>query len=120
MNTPAILIGKIIPDGDNGKEMFFVADTNDGYNDLRLTLDTDDCNQAFARKWMKRIRDCVAACRGMEKPQATVKALKTYQMAVLEILQKHTHPIVDTQTQRDGELFINIAAVEEVKALLIK
>lgn len=63
----AIILGAIIPDGDNGKSQFYIATTNDGYHDLRLSLDVDDCDAAFARAWMKRIIACVEAQRGREK-----------------------------------------------------
>lgn len=46
--------------------MFLVADTNDGYSDLRIEIDTDDCDKAFAKLWAKRVMDCVNACRGVE------------------------------------------------------
>ena len=36
---------------------------------------------------------------------------------VLEILRKHTHPIVDTQLQRDADLFINMDAIKEIEEL---
>ena len=70
-----ILNGRIIPDpqGSNsgdGKRAFFVVDTNDGWCDLRIELDTDDCDSKFAKKWMQRIIDCVDACRGIEDLKA--------------------------------------------------
>lgn len=41
----SILNGKLIKDGDSGdgKRMFIVARNNDGYQDLRIAIDTDDC-----------------------------------------------------------------------------
>jgi len=73
----SILKGRIIPDPEgsdsgDGKRMFLVADTNDGWNDLRIEIDTDDCDSDHAKAWAKRIMDCVNACKGIEDPkQAT-------------------------------------------------
>jgi hypothetical protein len=36
---------------------------------------------------------------------------------VLKILDKHKHPIVDTQLQRDMEIFIDLDAVGEIEKL---
>lgn len=66
----AILNGKLKLDGESGdgKRAFMVADTNDGYQDLRIEVDTDDCDSVFAKKWQKRVIQCVNACRGIQNP----------------------------------------------------
>ena len=38
-----------------------VAEQNDGWNDLRIWIDTDDCNQDFAVKAMQHVIDTVNA-----------------------------------------------------------
>jgi len=55
-------------DSGDGKRMFFVADNNDGWQDLRLELSTDDCDKNYAKQWMNRICQCVEHCRGMALP----------------------------------------------------
>jgi hypothetical protein len=64
----AILNGRLKKDGDSGdfKRTFVVANTNDGYQDLRIEIDTDDCDSKFAKQWRDRIIACVNACRGIE------------------------------------------------------
>ena len=44
-------------DGDSGdgKRAFVVAKENDGWKDLRLELDTDDCDGEHAKKIMREI-----------------------------------------------------------------
>ena len=44
-------------DGDNGKERFIVAKENDGWRDLRLTLDVDDCDSEYAVEMMQEVID---------------------------------------------------------------
>jgi len=63
-----IINGQIINDdvSGDGKRMFLSADTNDGWMDLRIEIDTDDCDSEHAKKWAERIIDCVNACRGIE------------------------------------------------------
>lgn len=58
-------------DGDtgDGKRAFVVAEQNDGWNDLRIEVDTDDCNSEFARRAMQTVIDRVNAAN-MEPPQA--------------------------------------------------
>lgn len=50
-------------DGDtgDGKSAFVVADQNDGWEDLRITVDTDDCDSDFARAAMHYVIDTVNA-----------------------------------------------------------
>lgn len=43
----------------DGKRAFVVAEENDGWNDLRIELDTDDCNSSHARTVMQEIIDRV-------------------------------------------------------------
>jgi hypothetical protein len=43
----------------DGKCAFVVAEENDGWNDLRLELDTDDCNSTHAKAVMQEIIDRV-------------------------------------------------------------
>lgn len=43
----------------DGKAAFVVADQNDGWKDLRIELDTDDCDSDFARAAMQEIIDRV-------------------------------------------------------------
>lgn len=72
MKTPdAILNGKIIIESiqpGDGKRVLFIADTNNGWEDLKGEIDTDDCDSIFAKAWMNRIIKCVNACRGIENP----------------------------------------------------
>lgn len=70
----AILKGRIINDGDSGdhKRMFLVSDTNDGWCDLRIEIDTDDCDSKFAKLWAQRIMDCVNACHGVPDPKTAI------------------------------------------------
>lgn len=44
-------------DGESGdgKRAFVVAKENDGYQDVRIELDTDDCDKKHARKVMNEI-----------------------------------------------------------------
>jgi hypothetical protein len=45
----------------DGKAAFVVADQNDGWQDVRIELDTDDVDSEFARKAMQEIIDRVNA-----------------------------------------------------------
>ena len=46
----------------DGKRAFVVAKENDGWQDLRIEVDTDDCDGAYAKKMMREvIRRCNAA-----------------------------------------------------------
>lgn len=65
-----IINGKLKTDGDNGKEAFVIATNNDGFEDLRMTVDLDDCDRRFSQQWMKRVIQCVNACRGLENLDA--------------------------------------------------
>lgn len=49
--------GKLKPDGDSGdgKRMFIVGTFNDGSHDLRIEIDTDDCDGDFARACAKEL-----------------------------------------------------------------
>lgn len=79
MKTPkAILEGNIVDDGSSGdgKRMFLVADTNDGWHDLRIEIDTDDCDTKFAKLWAKRIIDCVKFCQGLDDLDLIAKDAK--------------------------------------------
>ncbi len=73
----SILNGKIIPDPEgassgDGKRMFLVASTNDGWEDLRIEIDTDDCDSKHAKLWAKRIMECVNICTGIEDPKQAI------------------------------------------------
>lgn len=46
-------------DDDNGKRAFIVAEQNDGWKDVRIELDLDDCDKAFAKLAMQEIIDRV-------------------------------------------------------------
>lgn len=72
----AILNAEIKNDGStgDGKAMFLVSSTNDGWSDLRIEIDTDDCDSKFAKLWAKRIIECVAACKGIEDPKTALNA----------------------------------------------
>lgn len=51
-------------DGESGdgKRAYVVAKENDGWKDLRIEVDTDDCNKKYAKKMMKEVmRRCNAA-----------------------------------------------------------
>lgn len=46
----------------DGKRAFIVAKENNGWKDIRLELDTDDCDSRYAKKAMEEIiRRCNAA-----------------------------------------------------------
>ena len=45
----------------DGKSAFVVADQNDGWEDLRIEVDTDDCDSEFARTAMQIVIDRVNA-----------------------------------------------------------
>lgn len=43
----------------DGKAAFVVAEENDGWHDLRIQLDTDDCDSKYAKRMMNEvIRRC--------------------------------------------------------------
>lgn len=50
----------------DGKAAFVVADQNDGWKDLRIELDTDDCDSDFARAAMQEIIDRVNRANEVE------------------------------------------------------
>jgi hypothetical protein len=45
----------------DGKCAYVVADQNDGWQDLRIEVDTDDCDSDFARQAMQTVIDRVNA-----------------------------------------------------------
>ena len=79
MKTPEIPIiiihSKLVDvgDSDDGKRVFITADSNDGWADLRLELDTDDCDQKHALAWKQRILACVNSCVGLRDLTAVSK-----------------------------------------------
>lgn len=54
-----IATGRIEMSGGSGdgKRIFLSADNNDGWEDLRIEIDTDDCDSAYAKAWAQRIID---------------------------------------------------------------
>lgn len=51
-------------DGDSGdhKRAFVVAEENDGWKDLRIEVDTDDCDSQHAKAMMQEVIDRCNAC----------------------------------------------------------
>jgi hypothetical protein len=49
--------GKLVDDGDTGdrKRTFLVADKNDGFRDVRIEIDTDDCDRNYALAFKKAL-----------------------------------------------------------------
>jgi len=45
----------------DGKRAFVVAESNDGWQDLRIEVDTDDCDSEFAKAAMQEVIDRVNA-----------------------------------------------------------
>lgn len=41
----------------DGKRAFVVAEENDGWKDLRIEVDTDDCDGNHAKKMMQEVID---------------------------------------------------------------
>ena len=48
----------------DGKRAFVVAASNDGWRDLRIEVDTDDCDSEFAKAAMQEVIDRVNAANG--------------------------------------------------------
>jgi hypothetical protein len=49
-------------DSGDGKRAFVVANENDGWKDLRIEVDTDDCDRKHAKEMMGEvIKRCNAA-----------------------------------------------------------
>lgn len=44
---------KLDGDSDDGKRAFVVHSANDGWNDLRIEFDTDDCDREYAKRMMR-------------------------------------------------------------------
>lgn len=44
-------------DGDNGKRAFVIAEENDGWEDLRIEVDIDDCDSEHAKRTMQEVID---------------------------------------------------------------
>jgi hypothetical protein len=42
-------------DSGDGKRSFVVAEENDGWKDLRIEVDTDDCDSEYAKKTMQEV-----------------------------------------------------------------
>lgn len=49
--------GKLKLDGESGdnKRAFVIHSANDGYMDLRIEVDTDDCDRAYATAMMREM-----------------------------------------------------------------
>lgn len=49
--------GKLKDDGDTGdyKRTFIVSDKNDGWRDVRIEIDTDDCDSDHAKAFKKAL-----------------------------------------------------------------
>lgn len=49
--------GKLKNDGDtgDGKCMFISWENNDGYQDFRIEVNTDDCDKMFAKKMAEEL-----------------------------------------------------------------
>jgi hypothetical protein len=58
---------KLQTDGDtgDGKRMFIIGNNNDGWEDLRIEVDTDDVDSDYAKAAAKRVIECVNACAGI-------------------------------------------------------
>ena len=82
--TAKIVNGKIVTDGDSGdrKRTFLVCNKNDGWEDLRIEIDTDDCDYDYAKAWAKRIMDCINACIGVEDLIAINRSLAGFKETV--------------------------------------
>lgn len=54
-------------DGESGdgKRAFVVAKENDGFQDLRIEVDTDDCDGEHAKKMMSEV---IRRCNAANKP----------------------------------------------------
>jgi hypothetical protein len=48
----------------DGKRAFVIAEQNDGWKDLRIEVDTDDCDSKYAEKLMKEV---IRRCNSMNK-----------------------------------------------------
>lgn len=48
------------------KEAYVVAEQNDGWHELRITLDIDDCDKDSAREMMQVVID---RCNAANKPE---------------------------------------------------
>lgn len=46
---------KFTEDSGDGKRAFYEAEENDGYCDLRIEVDTDDCDGEHAKKMMREV-----------------------------------------------------------------
>ena len=62
-------------DGDtgDGKRAFVVATQNDGWQDLRIEVDTDDCDSKHAKAAMQIVID---RCNAYSSDQQTIKGLR--------------------------------------------
>lgn len=49
--------GKLKDDGNtgDGKRTFVIDDRNDGWKDIRIEIDTDDCDSAHAKAFKKAL-----------------------------------------------------------------
>lgn len=49
--------GRLIDDGDTGdqKGTFVVSDKNDGWQDVRIEIDTDDCDSEHAQAFKRAL-----------------------------------------------------------------
>lgn len=67
--------GKLKFDGEtgDGKAMFIVHSSNDGYYDLRIEIDTDDVNSRFAKRMA---RELVRRWNSAEKVRTTTKGVE--------------------------------------------
>lgn len=62
-------------DGDSGdrKRAFVVAEENDGWQDLRIEVDTDDCDREHAMKMMQEVID---RCSSAPQLKSTLEGIE--------------------------------------------
>ena len=79
----------------DGKRAFVVAEENDGFRDLRIEVDTDDCDSKHAKKMMQEVIDRCNAANA--KPTAILGfATKAEIQEMLNAMETRLIKLIDT------------------------
>jgi hypothetical protein len=99
----------LVWDGDSGdlKRAFVVAKENDGCNDLRIEVDTDDCDRVTAKAMMQEVMD-----RCNTRDELVVAA--TAARETMRVLHAYNH----SENERKAILSRSLGALSAALALI--
>ena len=101
----------LVWDGDtgDGKRAFVVAEQNDGWQDLRIEVDTDDCDSDFAKAAMQEVIDRVNAHRASLDHSVNASEV--------DELKRRLKAVIDESDIQSSQLACAAVVIREARAL---